>query len=181
MLEYDDVTQLHRLSVYELRENALCGHMNLDDYYANAIPVTVDKLLEPYFINELVNMDGVARDVSELTHKTLDVNDIMDVNSQLELRNLIVDYVTQAYNEKVGKTGLSRVDDNKRFAIVDSIDKLWVSHLIKLEQLKDAVGLRSYAQVQPLTEYQLESKRLFDDLDREIKIESVKKLFTTLP
>ena len=181
LLEYDDVTQLHRLSVYELRENALCGHMYLDDYYANAIPVTVDKLLEPYFINELVNMDGVARDVSELTHKTLDVNDIMDVNSQLELRNLIVDYVTQAYHEKVGKTELSRVDDNKRFAILDSIDKMWVSHLIKLEQLKDAVGLRAYAQVQPLTEYQLESKRLFDELDREIKIESVKKLFTTLP
>ena len=89
--------------------------------------------------------------------------------------------MTQAYHEKVGKTGLGRVDDNKRFAIVDSIDKLWVSHLIKLEQLKDAVGLRSYAQVQPLTEYQLESKRLFDELDREIKIESVKKLFTTLP
>lgn len=181
LLEYDDVTQLHRLLVYELRENALCGHMNLDDYYANAIPLTVDKLLEPYFINELVNMDGVARDVSELTHKTLDVNDIMNVNSQVELRNLIVDYVTHEYYEKVGKTGLSRVDDNKRFAIVDSIDKMWVSHLIKLEQLKDAVGLRSYAQVQPLTEYQLESKRLFDELDREIRIESVKKLFTTLP
>lgn len=181
LLEYDDVAQLHRLAIYELRENVLCGRMNLDNYYVNAIPVTVDKLLEPYFINELVNMDGVARDVSELTHKTLDVNDIMDVNSQVELRNLIVDYVTQAYDEKVGKTGLGRVDDNKRFAIIDSIDKLWVSHLIKLEQLKDAVGLRAYAQVQPLTEYQLESKRLFDDLDREIKIESVKKLFTTLP
>ena len=126
-------------------------------------------------------MDGVARDVSELTHKTLDVNEIMDVNSQVELRNLIVDYVTQAYHEKVGKTGLSRVDDNKRFAIVNSIDKLWVSHLIKLEQLKDAVGLRAYAQVQPLTEYQLESKELFNELDREIKIEAVRKLFTTLP
>ena len=181
LLEYDDVVQLHRLAIYELREKVLCGHMNLDDYYIDAIPVTVDKLLKPYFTNELVNMDGVARDVTELTHKTLDVNDIMDVNSQLELRNLIVDYVTQAYHEKVGKTGLGRVDDNKRFAIVDSIDKLWVSHLIKLEQLKDAVGLRSYAQVQPLTEYQLESKRLFDEFDREIKIESVKKLFTTLP
>ena len=181
LLEYDDVTQLHRLAIYELREKVLCGHMNLDDYYVNAIPVTVDKLLEPYFINELVNMDGVARDVSELTRKTLDVNDIMDVNSQVELRNLIVDYAIKAHHEKVAKTGLSRVDDNKRFAIVDSIDKLWVSHLIKLEQLKDAVGLRSYAQVQPLTVYQLESKRLFDELDREIKIESVKKLFTTLP
>ena len=180
LLEYDNVAQLHRLAIYELRENVLCGHMNLDNYYVNAIPVTVDKLLEPYFINELVNMDGVVRDVSELTHKTLDVNDIMDVNSQVELRNLIVDYVTQAYHEKVGKTGLSRVDDNKRFAIVNSIDKLWVSHLIKLEQLKDAVGLRAYAQVQPLTEYQLESKELFNELDREIKIEVVRKLFKTL-
>lgn len=180
LLEYDDVTQLHRLSIYELRENSLCGHMNLDDYYVNAIPVTVDKLLESYFINELVNMDGVARDVAELTHKTLDVNDIMDVNSQVELRNLIVDYVIKAYHEKVGKTGLSRVDDNKRFAIVNSIDKLWVSHLIKLEQLKDAVGLRAYAQVKPLTEYQLESKQLFNELDREIKIEAVRKLFKTL-
>ena len=180
LLEYDDVVQLHRLAIYELRENVLCGRMNLDNYYVNAIPVTVDKLLEPYFINELVNMDGVVRDVSELTHKTLDVNDIMDVNSQVELRNLIVDYVTQAYHEKVGKTGLSRVDDNKRFAIVNSIDKLWVSHLIKLEQLKDAVGLRAYAQVKPLTEYQLESKQLFNELDREVKIEAVRKLFKTL-
>ena len=180
LLEYDDVAQLHRLAIYKLRENALCGQINLDEYYLDAIPVTVDKLLEPYFINELVNMDGVARDVSELTHKTLDVNEIMDVNSQVELRNLIVDYVTQSYHEKVGKTGLSRVDDNKRFAIVNSIDKLWVSHLIKLEQLKDAVGLRAYAQVKPLTEYQLESKQLFNELDREIKIEAVRKLFKTL-
>lgn len=180
LLEYDDVTQLHRLAIYELREKALCGHMRLDEYYLDAIPIIVDTLLAPYFANEIVNMDGVARDVSELTHKTLDVNDIMDVNSQVELRNLIVDYVTQAYHEKVGKTGLSRVDDNKRFAIVNSIDKMWVSHLIKLEQLKDAVGLRAYAQVKPLTEYQLESKQLFNELDREIKIEVVRKLFKTL-
>lgn len=181
LLEYDDVAQLHRLAIYKLRENALCGQINLDEYYLDAIPIAVDALLEPYFTNELVNMDGVARDVTTLTNKTLDVNDIMDVNSQVELRNLILDYVVQSYHEKIGSSVLNRVVDEQRFAIVNSIDKLWVSHLIKLEQLKDAVGLRSYAQVQPLTEYQLESKRLFDELDREIKIESVKKLFTTLP
>lgn len=180
LLEYDDVAQLHRLSIYELRENALCGHMNMDDYYHDAIVTTVDDLLAPYFENEIVNMDSVADAVTQLTHKKLWLNEIMSVESQLELKQVVLDFVLQAYHEKVGKAVLNRTTDEQRRALVSSIDKAWVTHLTQLDQLKDAVELRSYSQVQPVTEYQLEAKKLFNDLKREIEISAVRKLFATV-
>ena len=131
LLEYDDVAQLHRLAIYKLRENALCGQMNLDEYYLDVIPIAVDALLEPYFTNEIVNMDGVVRDVGELTCTNLCVSDIMHVNSQAELRNLIIDYVIQSYHKKIENPVLNRVADGQRFAIVNSIDKLWVTKLLQ--------------------------------------------------
>ena len=180
LLEYDDVAQLHRLSIYELRENALCGHMNMDDYYHDAIVTTVDDLLAPYFENEIVNMDSVADAVTQLTHKKLWLNEIMSVESQLELKQVVLDFTLQAYHEKVGKAVLNRTTDEQRRALVSSIDKAWVTHLTQLDQLKDAVELRSYSQVQPVTEYQLEAKKLFNDLNREIEISAVRKLFATV-
>ena len=75
---------------------------------------------------------------------------------------------------------MNRTTDEQRRALVSSIDKAWVTHLTQLDQLKDAVELRSYSQVQPVTEYQLEAKKLFNDLNREIEISSVRKLFATV-
>ena len=82
----------------ELRENALCGHMNMDDYYHDAIVTTVDDLLAPYFENEIVNMDSVADAVTQLTHRKLWLNEIMSVESQLELKQVVLDFVLQAYS-----------------------------------------------------------------------------------
>ena len=152
----------------------------MDDYYHDAIVTTVDDLLAPYFENEIVNMDSVADAVTQLTHKKLWLNEIMSVESQLELKQVVLDFVLQAYHEKVGKAVLNRTTDEQRRALVSSIDKAWVTHLTQLDQLKDAVELRSYSQVQPVTEYQLEAKKLFNDLKREIEISAVRKLFATV-
>ena len=154
--------------------------MNMDDYYHDSIVTTVDDLLAPYFENEIVNMDSVADAVTQLTHKKLWLNEIMSVESQLELKQVVLDFVLQAYHEKVGKAVLNRTTDEQRRALVSSIDKAWVTHLTQLDQLKDAVELRSYSQVQPVTEYQLEAKKLFNDLKREIEISAVRKLFATV-
>ena len=102
------------------------------------------------------------------------------MESQLELKHVVLDFVLQAYHEKVGKAVLNRTTEEQQRALVSSIDNAWVTHLTQLDQLKDAVELRSYSQVQPVTEYQLEAKKLFNDLNREIEINAVRKLFATV-
>ena len=65
----------------------------------------------------------------------------------------------------------------ERMFLLSTIDALWKDHLLSMDHLKEGIGLRGYAQKDPLKEYQREGFDMFSDLVFRIKAESLKRLY----
>merc|ERR1711959_486649 len=89
-----------------------------------------------------------------------------------------------AYNNK--KHMINKIDPNlmsraERYFLLSQIDKFWKDHLQEIKSLQQVVGLRSYAQLDPLTEYKLEGYDLFLDMLSKIRRKVVFCIYTFQP
>jgi len=69
----------------------------------------------------------------------------------------------------------------ERFLVLNTLDTFWKEHLLALDHLKEGIGLRGYAQKDPLREYQRESFDLFLDMLERVKYDTIQKLFAVQP
>jgi len=85
---------------------------------------------------------------------------------QIDLRELMKEAIPDIDEEKLNKLEQLEVDSKKRIGVnvLVVLDMLWMSHLENMEALREAVGMRAYAQHEPLVEYRRESHILFKDL-----------------
>ena len=81
------------------------------------------------------------------------------------------------YAKKEADYGADAIRYLERMFLLSTVDALWKDHLLSMDHLKEGIGLRGYAQKDPLKEYQREGFDLFSDLISRIKEESLKRLF----
>ena len=81
------------------------------------------------------------------------------------------------YAKKEAEYGADAMRYLERMFLLSTVDALWKDHLLSMDHLKEGIGLRGYAQKDPLKEYQREGFDLFADLISRIKEESLKRLF----
>ena len=79
--------------------------------------------------------------------------------------------------ERISALGKDQNSEIEKRIFIQILDFLWRSHLQYLEQLRQVIGLRSYGQKDPLSEFRKESFELFENLLLKIKVETVKFLF----
>lgn len=144
LLEYDDVLNKQRTAVYIRRQDILTK--SVVDELGNAVSNAFERMAvqnpEPEFIeNMLVGAGIVEKD------ETKDIEDLREYLAN-KARNLITDA-----NE-----------NNIRIRFLAFLDKLWMSHLENLEDLRGTVNIRAYGQHDPLVEYRRESYNLFQNL-----------------
>ena len=80
-----------------------------------------------------------------------------------------------AYKDKLANNVTNLVVEKLRVITLNAIDSAWVQHLTNLEALKDNVMLRSYAQIQPVSEYQIEALELYKQLIARIRLDITKQ------
>jgi preprotein translocase subunit SecA len=97
--------------------------------------------------------------------------------SQDELREHITRRVKEIYEKRQEEFGEEISRNLEMFCSLQAIDLLWKEHLLSLDHLKEGIGLRGYAQRNPLHEYQKEGFELFQDLITRVKEETVSRLF----
>lgn len=96
---------------------------------------------------------------------------------QPRTRNFVVDF----YEEKERALGSDYMRKMERYIMLEKADSLWKDHLKNIDHLKEGIGLRGYAQKDPLIEYKKESFFLFEDLQNSIDEEIVKLLYLFMP
>jgi preprotein translocase subunit SecA len=195
LLEYDDVMNKQRESVYTLRREILVGKVHLTEdevvdtrEYALAL---AEEILEdqveryagqkldveewdiPALIRESSRVFGLdPRALEELT---------LEEKSSDEIADAIWGLAKTSYEEKdriVGSELLRRVE---RDIMLQIVDQQWKDHLYSLDHLKEGIGLRGYGQRDPLVEYKKESYALFQDMKVRIEEEIVRYLFWLRP
>jgi preprotein translocase subunit SecA len=180
LLEYDDVMNKQRESVYTLRRSILEGREG-KEYILNAADDIVDFIVDTH-----VPDDGREHpDEAELNAELFDYFGItlesadVDVNAMRkeEVKERLREAVNHRYEEKEKAVGPEVMRLHERYLLLQVIDQQWKDHLLMLDHLKEGIGLRGYGQRDPLIEYKKESFDLFQDMMERVQDRVVKYLW----
>lgn len=181
LLQYDDVLNRQREVIYELRKLILAGQNNRD-LILDIIKEQVDSFTLTFasakFQSEW-DTKGLLDTLLFLFDSTLAFNEesLRDFENQAALASEILKRAEQLYADRERAMGTDLVRHLESVIYLGSIDQLWKDHLLNIDHLKEGVGLRGYAQKDPLVEYKKEGFALFQLMDEQIKTDVIGKLF----
>jgi len=185
LLEYDDVMNRQRATVYGLRRSFLEGR-DQKEFLLERAEAIANSLVEMYcpaqqhpdqwnvtqFANEVLNQFGIDLKTSGI--------DIAKTNHN-ELGDLLIEKVKARYDEKEALFGAQTLRWLERHILLDIVDGQWKDHLLTLDHLKEGIGLRGYGQKDPLVEFKREAFVLFEDMMDRIDTEAVRFLYLVRP
>jgi preprotein translocase subunit SecA len=185
LLEYDDVMNKQRETIYSIRRSALEGKEQ-KDYALSVAEDIARELVETYCpANEHPEKWNVTQFAAEVLNQYgMDVKaagiDPTKMN-HAELADTLVERVKERYAEKEKLFGEQMMRWLERRIILDIVDTQWKDHLLTLDHLKEGIGLRGYGQKDPLVEFKKEAFTLFEDMMGRIDTETVRYLFLVQP
>ena len=181
LLEYDDVANDQRQVVYQQR-NDLLSDDDISDVITNVrddvINNTISAFIPPQSLEEQWDIPGLEKALAVEFSAKLPLQQWLDQDQRFgeeQLRDKVVACVQTAYEERYAHIG-SAMREIERQIMLQLLDTLWKDHLTNMDQLRQGIGLRAYAQKNPKQEYKRESYDLFEQLLENIKHETIKYL-----
>src|SRR5437870_4017630 len=166
LLEYDDVMNKQRETVYTLRRSILDGREG-KEYIVNAADEIVDYLVDMHYPEDAREHPNEAELNAELYDyfgvelKTAGVD--LETTPRTSVKELIVEAVNKRYEEKEAQIGSEMMRLHEKYLLLQVIDQQWKDHLLNIDHLKEGIGLRGYGQRDPLVEYKKESFELYTE------------------
>ena len=177
LLDYDNVMNQQRLAIYTLRRNILEGN-NLDrtvlDMLGDVTSVTLDNHISESIKPELWDIKAFNVALQHQFGFTLD--DIEPAQLNIEYFNEAVGSKVKEIYEKQKATMGPLFAQVQKMILLQTIDQRWKEHLALIDHLKEGIGLRGYAQKDPLVEYKKEAFLAFENLNSLIQSETIEKL-----
>lgn len=185
LLEYDNVMNKQRETVYGMRKAFMTGDNIKEEIYEMIGEICdgiVDEAAPEKAYPEEWDIDGVKRRIQETFFFDIAL-DPLDIGSLTKegFKEAIKGKVFDVYRQKEEEFGEADIRTIERFVTLNSLDSHWKEHLLALDHLKEGIGLRGYGQKDPLREYQRESFELFLNMLDMVKVDTVKKLFAIQP
>ena len=168
VLEYDDVMNRHRQTIYRLRSEILSSENNRD-LVINAFDVTIQGVVAGHINENTGEIDtkeiadalrGIAP-FAETLGESISQYASGNKESLIEYLKTEIRKLYEKHEESIGAEQMRAIE---RAIILRIIDDVWVEHLETMESLRDSVRLRAYGQRDPLVEYKLEAQRLYSTL-----------------
>jgi preprotein translocase subunit SecA len=179
LLEYDDVNNAQRKSVYGRRRQLLEG---LDQ--KESIMDMVQAIVEEYVNRRCPNdkhpdtwdLVSLRTDILSQFGYKIDPSEFSELSRQ-EMSDLIMEHLRQKYQEKEDLVGSDVMRHTERIVMLQVIDNQWKDHLLSMDELKQGIGLRAHGQKDPLVEYKKASMELFEAMWDRIEDETVRYLY----
>jgi preprotein translocase subunit SecA len=184
VLQYDDVMNRQREVIYSQRRRVLEGHKlreNIESMIEEVVEASVLTYADESLVPEEWDLEGLS-DFLRAEVLPADSVDELELNSDSfesvqELMETVLDHARQCYTEKEEALGEELMAEFERVIMLKVVDQKWMDHLDAMDSLREGIGLRAYAQQQPLVEYQREAYELFTQLEQAIRHDIVKYLF----
>lgn len=183
LLDYDNVMNEQRRTIYKIRRDILNDHDN-DGFVKEMIEDVALELIEAYRPEKKVSLDSWEWVEMEQSFKTafntdheVSYNECVQ-KSQGEVEAYFATTATEILEKKLATYEPEQVKYALREILLSSFDQHWKDHLLQMDHAKEGINLRAYAQKDPLTEYKKESFILFDSMKGQVKKSIVNSLFT---
>jgi preprotein translocase subunit SecA len=178
LLEYDDVANYQRKAIYEFRDQLIDKEYDIAAKIKENREEVVTFLLEDCEIldglpSEDYDLDCFIKELAEVSGVELP-KDILEGKEPAQIKSDVLEILEEIYEEKMKVFDTEQRVEVEKLIYLQTLDNMWRDHLYEMDTLKTGIGLRGYNQKDPLTEYKQESYRLFGDLIKKIKIESIK-------
>ena len=181
LLEYDDVMNQQREIIYRQRRQALASKDLKQVAHDMMEDVSYD-LVEEFVVDKTAlkewDLEGLSSAIKGQFNMDLSLDKPVQENfSADQLGQFIFDAAQAKYREREEMYGPEIIRHVERFIILQTVDTRWKEHLLNMDHLKEGIGLRGYAQQDPLRIYKKEGFDMFQDLMNRIKKEVVDILF----
>jgi preprotein translocase subunit SecA len=182
LLEYDDVMNQQREVIYRQRREALDGK-SLKPSILEMIRDKAEEIAAAFSAERNPPEEWDLKGVSDAVFKQFNfrLNAINADNLQgLDrdgLADLIFENANKVYEQRESAIGPEDFRQLERVIMLQTVDNLWKDHLLSMDHLKEGIGLRGYAQQNPLIVYKKEGFDMFNDMISRIKEETLGILF----
>ncbi|HUB28351.1 MAG TPA: preprotein translocase subunit SecA [Terracidiphilus sp.] len=182
LLEYDDVMNKQREAVYALRRQLLEGvdqrELILEDYVGGILSDLLDEFAAEKVRPDQWNMKGLGDKLMDhfglnTAAAGIDPQEL----SRHELGDTLFEKLKEFYEAKEKILGNETMRYHERMVMLSVIDGLWKDHLLSMDHLKEGIGLRGYAQQDPLVAYKRESFDMFEAMMQKFQEDTVRFLF----
>ena len=182
LIEYDDVMNQQREVIYKQRREILTGSdlkSKIEDIIAELSENIADQYSEDRTRPEDWDFEGIGQAVFKQFNfhlNTYDQETLENLDSE-GLAQLIFDQAKMRYEEKEMNFGSGHLRHLERLVMLQTLDNLWKDHLLSMDHLKEGIGLRGYAQQNPLLIYKKEGFDMFAAMVERIKEDTINILY----
>lgn len=192
VVDYDDVMNKHRGVIYQLRNKLLsdaeASPASLRTHTMDLINEEIELLVNSRITHGLSakELDAIVKefitiipfDDASQTHLAKELGKTKDSNAIIQA---LKDIARDTYDNREKAIGEPTTREIEKYVYLTTLDEKWMDHLDNMESLRDGIGLRGYAQRDPLVEYQKESYSMFERLIGSVESEVVKKIYRLNP
>jgi preprotein translocase subunit SecA len=182
LLDYDDVMNQQREVIYKQRREALDGK-NLKETIQDIIFDKAFGIAELFADERTLPEEWDFKGIDESVFKQFnlrigkpDEDTLNGLNSE-GLAQLIYDAAIAVYHEKETLIGPDEFRNLERYILLQTVDQLWKDHLLSMDHMKEGIGLRGYAQQNPLIIYKKEGFEMFQDMISRVQEETISILY----
>ena len=181
VLQYDEVVNEQRETIYAERQRIL-NESSLQTTITTLIEEEVEGLVAQFTAAEFEDewdLDGLSQALGGIfpLPKEFDITHWADEKIQV-VADEAVKLAWTVYNQKEQELGEDALRDAERQIMLWAVDNRWVRHLTDLDHLREGIGLRAFAQVDPLVAYKQEAFRMYQELMGDIRGDIVKAVFS---
>ncbi len=182
LLEYDDVMNKQREAVYGLRRQLLEGveqrELILEDYVGGILSSALDEFAPEDKHPDQWNIKALDDRLMGQFGLSFETSGIKPLElARHELGDEIFEKLKEDYEAKEKILGAETMRYHERMVMLSVIDGLWKDHLLSMDHLKEGIGLRGYAQQDPLVAYKRESFDMFEAMMLKFQEDTVRFLF----
>lgn len=168
VLEYDEVMREQREIIYSQRLQIINEENSLEKVTKGMIRRTIHRVVESHTLTDQKdwNLEGIV----DFAHNSICAPDELSISdlegkTAAEIEELLYEKAMEIYKEKQEQlNGDNQMLEFEKVVILRVVDRKWTDHIDDMDQLRQSVGLRGYAQIDPLTEYQTEGYERFQQM-----------------
>src|SRR5699024_8084923 len=181
ILSYDDVLREQREIIYEQRKEIIESDSNVRKIVEGMIETTINRIVDINTSDEEIENWNIQAIIDYVNNRLLDEGDItldqLSDDEPEEIKSYILNKVIERYDEKEEELTEDQMREFEKVILLRVVDTKWMDHIDQMDQLRQGIHLRAYAQNDPLREYQLEGYNMFETMIISIEEEVAHYIF----